>query len=81
MSLLASGCVTLDHNGDTPHEAEVREWLSTELYRIANKRIVVDDMLKSGQITDFEHYLLMEQCDEEKRTIVDRVPEWLRQSN
>ena len=78
MALLATGCATLDQNGDTPREAEVREWLTTEVYRIHEKRYVIDDMLRSGQITDFEHYLLMEQCDEERRTILNRLPEWLR---
>jgi PBP1b-binding outer membrane lipoprotein LpoB len=73
-----AGCATVDENGDTATEAAVRVYLTQEVTRIYEKRAVIDDMLKSGQIDYYEYHLLMEQCDEEKRTILERMPEHLK---
>ena len=78
LALLGTGCATVDHNGDTPHQAEVRAWLTTEVTRIHEKRSVVDDMYATGEVTFHEYTLLIEACDEEKRTILQRLPEHLK---
>lgn len=76
-ALLATGCATVDHNGDTANEAAVRAYITTELYRIKDKRALIDDMLEQGKISNYEHFVLDEKCDEEKRTIIDRMPKHL----
>ena len=71
--------LTVDHNGDTPREALVRTWFTNELHRINTKRDVVDDMFKTGQLGYEEYFLLLEECDNEKRTILQRLPPEYRQ--
>lgn len=66
--------VTVDKNGDTAREALVRNWLTHELIRINAKRDIVDDMFKTGQITYPEYFLLLEECDRLKQTILQRLP-------
>lgn len=72
--LLLAGCATVQE-GSSTIDYEARDlWLHHEMMRIQEKRIVVDDMLRAGQISYQEYFDLMEQCDEEKRTILDRLP-------
>ena len=63
----------LINNGNAQDEKRL-EWIYSELERIERRHEVVDDMLKSGQITHYEHYLLEEQCIKEKQTIPQRIP-------
>ena len=76
MALLSTGCATLDHNGDTAREAKVREWITVEVTAIYQKRNDADRMLLNDKITHYEHALLMELYDKEKRDIINRVPEY-----
>jgi uncharacterized protein YceK len=78
VTLLASGCATVDHNGDTPREAAVRAWLTEEVYRIHNGRQEVSDRYSKGEITLEEAGILLDQYREEKRTILQRIPYELR---
>jgi len=59
--------------GDTAAQAEVRAWITTEVNRVNEKRLVVNDMLEAGQIGYEEYFLLMDQCTEEFRTIPERA--------
>ena len=82
MTLLMLGCVSnptsapepiVNKYGDTAQQAEVREWITSEVIRINEKRAVVNEMLNSGEVGYAEYFLLMDECAEEKRTIPDRA--------
>ena len=76
VALLSTGCATLDHNGDTAREAKVREWITVEVTAIYQKRNQADRMLLNDKISYYEHALLMELYDKEKRNIINRVPQY-----
>jgi len=59
--------------GDTARQAEVRTWLTEELSRINEKKATVTDMMNTGQINYEEYFLLMEECDREKRGLPARA--------
>ncbi len=73
-ALLSTGCATLDYTGDPDHEARVREWITIEVNSIYQKRNKADEMLLDNKISHYEHALLMERYDKEKRSIPYRVP-------
>ena len=63
---------------DAAHRAAVRNWIRSDLIRIEERKLVINDMLKSEEISYEKYFLLMDQCIEERRTILDRLPQSLR---
>ena len=74
IALLSTGCATLDHNDDTEHEAKVRAWITEEVISIYQKKNDADRMLLNNKISVYEHTLLMERYDKEKRDIPYNIP-------
>ena len=78
---MVMGCASAPAPGPEPvnrievptKEEKVRVWMRTELVRIYQKRDVVDDMFKTGQIGYTEYFLLLEECDAEKRALPGRA--------
>ena len=70
---MSVGNYVIDQRVNAQNEKRL-EWIYSELERIQQRHDVVDDMLKAGQITHYEHYLLEEQCIKEKQTIPQRIP-------
>jgi len=59
--------------GDTAKQAEIRLWITSEVIRITEKKVVVTNMLNAGQIGYEEYFLLMEECAVERSKIPSRA--------
>ena len=68
------GCATLDHNGDTPHEARVRAWLTEQVASIHERRDEADLLLEKGVLDWYEHRTINKYLDREMESLPRRVP-------